>query len=568
VTLGAGGLLSVSAESGAASFVAISPDRILDTRSADPIGATDLGGGGEPYELQVTGGVIPSSATAAALNITVVDGRTNDFGGFVTVYPCGPRPDVSNLNFVSGQTVPNSVVAPLSADGSVCLYVYGLADLLVDISGYYDTTATNSGAQGPAGPAGADGAVGPAGPAGADGAVGPAGPAGADGAVGSAGADGADGVVLLDDDLTQSIPGADEPDVVIGADGNPLIAFVEGATNKLMLAICGDIRCATFETTTLVDTADQVSHPRIAITDAGNPVVAYRDVTGGVSQAKLVYCGHPSCNSIQQSQGFSTTGVTGGPAVVSSLSDGGVVAVFHSGSTVYVGECARVIGPCIDEIPDEFPWTGQSVSGVDIVIGADGLPVIAVSSVNTGGTTASLAIGRCSVVSCSGVTFSTEWSASTLTSWTMSDPTIIVGPDGKPRVVFGLADNSSRQTVVLTCGDLSCSLENQDEARWDTAIAFTPDAIVTVDGDLLVAYRGENTSGTFPNSMLNVARCTNSDCSDRIIAQIVDGSVHAGLDPSLVLSANGLPVVVSATLDELVIRACAQMHCNPYIRAD
>jgi hypothetical protein len=115
---------------------------------------------------------------------------------------------------------------------------------------------------------------------------------------------------------------------------------------------------------------------------------------------------------------------------------------------------------------------------------------------------------------------------------------------------------------------LSCSSGNQGEARWDTAIAFTPDALVTVDGDLLVAYRGENTSGTFPNSMLNVARCTNFDCSDRVVAQIVDGSVHAGLDPSLVLTANGLPVVVSATVDELVIRACAQMHCNPYIRAD
>jgi hypothetical protein len=66
-----------------------------------------------------------------------VDGLANDFGGYVTVYPCDvAKPDASNLNFVSGQTVPNSVIAPVSADGTVCLYVYGTAHLLVDVSGH------------------------------------------------------------------------------------------------------------------------------------------------------------------------------------------------------------------------------------------------------------------------------------------------------------------------------------------------------------------------------------------------------------------------------------------------
>jgi len=560
VTLGAGGLLSVSADSGASSFVAISPERILDTRSSDPIGAADLGGGGAPYELQVTGGSIPTSATAAALNVTVVDGRTNDFGGFVTVYPCGNRPNVSNLNFVSGQTVPNSVVAPLSANGSICLYVYGLADLLVDISGYYDSTSAI------AGPAGADGAIGPAGPAGADGAVGPAGPAGADGATGPAGAD---GMVLLDDDLIQSISDGDAPDVALGVDGNPLIAFVDGATDNLMLAICADSRCAAFETTTLVDSADQVRNPMIAITDSGIPVVAYRDVTGGDSTAKLVYCDDPKCDSTQQLQGYSTTGVTGGPSLVSSLTSNGVVAVFHSASTVYVGACVRVAGPCVDVSPDQISWTAQNnVSGVDIMIGSDGSPVIAVTSVTADGTTASLSVSRCGSASCSGATFSTIWSDNTLAAATMSSPTVIVGPDGKPRVVFGVTDGSERKTYVMTCGDLSCTAGNPSEASWVTALGFTPDAMVTVDGDLLVAYRGQNRGGTFPNSMLNIARCTNLACSDRVIVQIDDGTGHAGLDPSLVMTESGLPMVASTTFDELVIRACAQVHCNPYIRAE
>jgi len=115
-------------------FEPLTPDRILDTRGGDPVG--ELDGSGDAYTLQVTGGDVPASATAVALNVTVVDGEANDFGGFVTVFPCGTRPEASNLNFVSGQTVPNSVIAPLSASGTVCLYVYGQADLLVDVSGH------------------------------------------------------------------------------------------------------------------------------------------------------------------------------------------------------------------------------------------------------------------------------------------------------------------------------------------------------------------------------------------------------------------------------------------------
>ena len=114
------------------------PVRLLDTRgSGNKVGKTD--GTGTPYELTVAGvsGVPSTGVAAVALNVTVVDGEATDVGGYVTVYPCGTRPDSSNLNFVNGQTVPNAVVAPLSNAGKVCFYVYGKAHLLADVSGYF-----------------------------------------------------------------------------------------------------------------------------------------------------------------------------------------------------------------------------------------------------------------------------------------------------------------------------------------------------------------------------------------------------------------------------------------------
>ena len=55
------------------------------------------------------------------------------------MYPCGTRPDASSLNFTTGQTIPNSVIAPVSAAGTVCFYVYGTAHLLADVSGYFSS---------------------------------------------------------------------------------------------------------------------------------------------------------------------------------------------------------------------------------------------------------------------------------------------------------------------------------------------------------------------------------------------------------------------------------------------
>ena len=114
------------------------PVRLLNTRiSGIKVGKTD--GTGVAYDLTVAGasGLPGSGITSVALNVTVVDGEANDAGGYVTVYPCGTRPDSSNLNFVNGQTVPNAVIAPVSNDGHVCFYVYGKAHLLVDAAGYF-----------------------------------------------------------------------------------------------------------------------------------------------------------------------------------------------------------------------------------------------------------------------------------------------------------------------------------------------------------------------------------------------------------------------------------------------
>ena len=48
--------------------------------------------------------------------------------------------DTSTLNFRTGQTVANSMIAPVSTQGTICVYVYGKADILIDINGISQST--------------------------------------------------------------------------------------------------------------------------------------------------------------------------------------------------------------------------------------------------------------------------------------------------------------------------------------------------------------------------------------------------------------------------------------------
>lgn len=134
---------------GGAGFVATEPVRVADTRSGSAQGLRTVTkqriGGNTTLQLQLTnlpGGITPSSGIGAvSLNVTAVNTTADKFGGYVTTYPCGSIPDVSSLNFVSNQIVPNAVIAPLSANGTICFFAYGQTDLIVDLNGYFPTGA-------------------------------------------------------------------------------------------------------------------------------------------------------------------------------------------------------------------------------------------------------------------------------------------------------------------------------------------------------------------------------------------------------------------------------------------
>jgi hypothetical protein len=124
-------------------FTPLTPARVLDTRPGESPNALltvpkQPIGGSTVLRVPMTnlpGGRTPATGVGAvSLNVTVTNPVAS---GFLTAYPCGDVPFVSNVNFVAGQTVPNAVIAPLSAAGELCFFSNVQTDVIVDINGWF-----------------------------------------------------------------------------------------------------------------------------------------------------------------------------------------------------------------------------------------------------------------------------------------------------------------------------------------------------------------------------------------------------------------------------------------------
>jgi hypothetical protein len=120
-------------------YGALTPDRILDTRSS--IGAVGPVPAGGSIRVPVTGvgGVPATGVGAVVLNVTAAAATESTY---VTVWPTGqPQPNTSNLNVRPGVDTPNLVIATVGSDGTVSLAnQFGSVHLIADVAGWLPGT--------------------------------------------------------------------------------------------------------------------------------------------------------------------------------------------------------------------------------------------------------------------------------------------------------------------------------------------------------------------------------------------------------------------------------------------
>ena len=123
----------------------VPPARIAETRTnvneRTFDGFTQGGGAigpGQTLTIPVLGraGVPANGVGAVVVNVTATSPSSI---GFLTVFPSGePRPATSSVNFTAGQTVANSVIARVGADGAINVFNHsGSTHVIVDISGWF-----------------------------------------------------------------------------------------------------------------------------------------------------------------------------------------------------------------------------------------------------------------------------------------------------------------------------------------------------------------------------------------------------------------------------------------------
>jgi hypothetical protein len=123
-------------------FIAVTPCRVLDTRSGQgftgAFGPPSLAGSSNrvvPMPTSTTCS-IPSSAGAYSLNFTVVPSGPL---AFLSVWPAGaPYPNVSTLNDpIPGGVIANAAIVVAGTSGAIQMFTSDATDVIIDINGYY-----------------------------------------------------------------------------------------------------------------------------------------------------------------------------------------------------------------------------------------------------------------------------------------------------------------------------------------------------------------------------------------------------------------------------------------------
>jgi hypothetical protein len=276
------------------------------------------------------------------------------------------------------------------------------------------------------------------------------------------------------------------PSVAVGADGNPVIAYVDASNLSLKAVVCNDPSCAGGDDApSNVDAAGIIRYPSLAVGADGDPVIAYYDATNG--GMKVAHCDDPACTSKTRAFIDSTGGPDDGIGVSLAIGEDGspVVAYYdvQSGRDLKVVRCNDPACLGGDETTSFVDTAGDVGNSASIAIGFDGNPVISYAD-NT--LTSRLKVARCNDPACAGGDETISY-VDNVGGWWSS---LKIGLDGNPVISHG-SELVGADLRFVRCNDPACAGGDETHSIPDAGggSAFTSLA-VAIDGRAVVAYRG------------------------------------------------------------------------------
>ncbi|NDH46443.1 MAG: hypothetical protein EBX99_01075 [Acidimicrobiia bacterium] len=499
-------------------YVAVNPVRILDTRNSSKI-VDDTRRLVVEGVITVVDGtsyqIVPTDATAVAINITATSTRKNGNYGFVTAYPCTSSsdspPNASSLNFENGVDIANALNVTTSANGSICLHVHGTADLIVDIAGYYvdhdhdDRYYTK---------------------------------AQVDTGLASK-ADNSD----LYHPVVASAPNTIDStgdvgrytSITIGLDGNPIISYWDLTNGSLKVAACDNPTCTTATVSTIDSVTNNGAGTSIAIGADGNPIISYMD--NGNTRLRVAACTNPTCDTTISAATTSTIDSVSNSVARTSIAigtDGNPIISYIDNGNTWLRVAACTNPTCDTTISAATTSTIDSVGvgsfRTSIAIGIDGNPVISYYDA----TNTNLKVAVCDEPTCSTATKSTIDNGGDVGF----SSSIVIGIQGLP--VISYYDTTNGDLKVAVCDEPMCSTASKSTIVVSSGDVGPDSSIaIGIDGNPIIGYLD------FTNGDLKVAVCPNSYCILMPLPTLstVDTTGSVGWFPSIAIGANGVPII-------------------------
>ena len=344
--------------------------------------------------------------------------------------------------------------------------------------------------------------------------------------------------------------------IAIGRDGNPVISYYNRTNSDLRVVKCTNPSCSTFNTPVILDSpvvnfGDEGRYTNIVIGADDNPVISYLDhITFSL---KLVKCGNPSCS-------FNNTVVT----LDSSTNDLGRYASLAIGADDFpiisywdlINTDLKIV-KCQNQdcsIKDP-PRTLDSSTGTvgrytSIAIGKDDLPIISYSDEFTN----DLKIVRCLTQSCSinfaPIILDSVGDVGLYTS-------IAIGNDRFP--IISYYDSTNKDLKIVHCLNQSCSSFDTPltlDSVGDVG-KYTSIAIGTDDNPIISYY-------DVTNKDLKIVHCLNQRCSSFDTPRTLDSAGFVGRFTSIARGIHGNPIIsyFDGRNNDLKVYSCGDAACS------
>ncbi|MBL0122648.1 MAG: collagen-like protein [Betaproteobacteria bacterium] len=406
---------------------------------------------------------------------------------------------------------------------------------------------------------------------GTPGPAGPAGPQGIPGVAGPAGPQGPAGTILtlpqlqgmfLQSSIVQapqatSLTAADSAagvgtysSLTIGADGLPVISYFDSNNGDLKVTKCGNAACSAGNTITPVDTSGFVGqHTSMTIGADGLPVISYYDMTNG--DLKVAKCGNAACTAGNTITAVDTVGDVGHYTSIVIGADGLPVIAYYdvTNADPKVAKCGNAscsAGNTVTTV-DPVAFVGAYAA---IAIGANGLPVISFRAV--GG----IRLARCGNAACSTGNILGTMAGFGGKAFSSPISLLTIGADGMPTLLYVEVDAGVGSLNLAKCSVPSCVAAGVVADLG--LVAGVPRGIsmtTGVDGLPVIAYMDANN--------LKVVKCGNVSCSAANSSSDLGDVGSTGGYPSINIGTDGLPVIsyFDGTTNSLKVAKCANTFC-------